>query len=125
SPPRARPTNIVHLCNLVRPFTLGQLKALLGRTGTLREDGFWIDRIKSHCYVTYASVEEAAATREALHGVRWPQSNPKVLAADFAEQEELDFHRGLSLDGAGAWAGPGGGGGGASGSVGGTFGCPA
>lgn len=125
SPPRARPTPIVHLCNLVRPFTLGQLKALLGRTGTLREDGFWIDRIKSHCYVTYASVEEAAATREALHGVRWPQSNPKVLAADFAEQEELDFHRGLSLDGAGTWAGPGGGGGGAAGAVGGTSGGPA
>ncbi|XP_074878209.1 apoptotic chromatin condensation inducer in the nucleus [Buteo buteo] len=98
SPPRARPSPIVHLCNLVRPFTLGQLKELLGRTGRLREDGFWIDKIKSHCYVTYASVEEAVATRNALHGVKWPQSNPKVLAADFAEQEELDFHRGLLPD---------------------------
>lgn len=36
----------------VRPFTLGQLKELLSRTGTLVEEGFWIDRIKSHCYVT-------------------------------------------------------------------------
>lgn len=36
----------------MRPFTLGQLKELLGRTGTLVEDGFWIDKIKSHCYVT-------------------------------------------------------------------------
>ncbi|XP_014118144.1 PREDICTED: apoptotic chromatin condensation inducer in the nucleus-like [Pseudopodoces humilis] len=79
----------------VRPFTLGQLKELLGRTGRLKDDGFWIDRIKSHCFVTYCSVEEAVATREALHGVKWPQSNPKVLAADFAQQEELDFHRGL------------------------------
>lgn len=41
------------LCNVqVRPFTLGQLKELLSRTGTLVEDGFWIDKIKSHCYVT-------------------------------------------------------------------------
>ncbi|XP_068855563.1 apoptotic chromatin condensation inducer in the nucleus-like, partial [Aphelocoma coerulescens] len=95
SPPRQRPSPIVHLCNLVRPFTLGQLKELLGRTGRLKDDGFWIDRIKSHCFVTYCSVEEAVATREALHGVKWPQSNPKVLAADFAQQEELDFHRGL------------------------------
>lgn len=39
----------------VRPFTLGQLKELLGRTGTLVEDGFWIDKIKSHCYVTVSS----------------------------------------------------------------------
>lgn len=52
SPPRGKVSNIVHLSNLVRPFTLGQLKELLGRTGTLLEDGFWIDKIKSHCYVT-------------------------------------------------------------------------
>lgn len=36
----------------VRPFTLGQLKELLNRTGTVVEEGFWIDKIKSHCYVT-------------------------------------------------------------------------
>ncbi|XP_077171424.1 apoptotic chromatin condensation inducer in the nucleus isoform X3 [Paroedura picta] len=95
SPPRGKVSSIVHICNLVRPFTLGQLKELLGRTGTLVEDAFWIDKIKSHCYVTYSTVEEAVATRNALHGVKWPQSNPKFLSADFAEQDELDFHRGL------------------------------
>lgn len=36
----------------VRPFTLGQLKELLNRTGSVVEEGFWIDKIKSHCYVT-------------------------------------------------------------------------
>lgn len=95
SPPRAKPSPIVHICNLVRPFTLGQLKELLGRTGTLVEEAFWIDKIKSHCYVTYSTLEEAVLTRNALHGVKWPQSNPKFLCADFAEQDELDFHRGL------------------------------
>ncbi|XP_053116251.1 apoptotic chromatin condensation inducer in the nucleus isoform X3 [Hemicordylus capensis] len=95
SPPRGKVSCIVHICNLVRPFTLGQLKELLGRTGTLVEEAFWIDKIKSHCYVTYSTVEEAVATRNALHGVKWPQSNPKFLSADFAEQDELDFHRGL------------------------------
>uniref|UniRef100_A0A8C9VTJ6 Apoptotic chromatin condensation inducer 1b n=1 Tax=Scleropages formosus TaxID=113540 RepID=A0A8C9VTJ6_SCLFO len=95
SPPRGKITNIVHICNLVRPFTLGQLKELLNRTGTVVEEGFWIDKIKSHCYVTYSSTEEAVATRAALHGVKWPQSNPKFLSVDFSEQDELDFHRGL------------------------------
>ncbi|XP_047446406.1 apoptotic chromatin condensation inducer in the nucleus isoform X2 [Mugil cephalus] len=95
SPPRGKVSNIVHISNLVRPFTLGQLKELLGRTGTLVEDGFWIDKIKSHCYVTYSSSEEAVATRAALHGVKWPQSNPKVLSVDFCQQDELDFHKGL------------------------------
>ncbi|XP_028986561.1 apoptotic chromatin condensation inducer in the nucleus isoform X2 [Betta splendens] len=95
SPPRGKVSNIVHICNLVRPFTLGQLKELLSRTGALVEEGFWIDRIKSHCYVTYSNSEEAVATRTALHGVKWPQSNPKVLSVEFSHQDELDFHKGL------------------------------
>jgi hypothetical protein len=36
---------------LVRPFTVNQLKELLARTGTIVEGGFWIDKIKSKCYV--------------------------------------------------------------------------
>ncbi|XP_059364688.1 apoptotic chromatin condensation inducer in the nucleus-like [Carassius carassius] len=95
SPPRGKTSNIIHVYNLVRPFTLGQLKELLNRTGKLVEEGFWIDKIKSHCCVTYSTVEEAVATREALHGVKWPTSNPKVLRVDFCEQDELDFHKGI------------------------------
>ncbi|TRY57490.1 hypothetical protein DNTS_014235, partial [Danionella cerebrum] len=95
SPPNGKTSKIIHVCNLVRPFTLGQLKLLLNQTGTLVEEGFWIDKIKSHCYVTYTTTEEAVATREALHGVKWPASNPKVLRVDFCDQDELDFHKGL------------------------------
>lgn len=82
------------------------------------EEGFWIDKIKSHCYVTvrfifvlfnfppivskyftfehpcvflaqYSTTEESMATREALHGVKWPTSNPKVLRVDFCDQDEV------------------------------------
>nr|XP_057922986.1 apoptotic chromatin condensation inducer 1b isoform X2 [Doryrhamphus excisus] len=95
SPPRGKLSNIIHVTNLVRPFTLGQLKELLNQTGNVVEEGFWIDKIKSHCYVTYATTEEAVATRAALHGVKWPQSNPKVLSVDFCEQDEVDFHKGI------------------------------
>lgn len=41
----------------VRPFTLGQLKELLNRTGTVVEEGFWIDKIKSHCIVTVSTIK--------------------------------------------------------------------
>lgn len=95
SPPRGKVSNIIHVINLVRPFTLFQLKELLNRTGSVVEEGFWIDKIKSHCYVTYATTEEAVATRTALHGVKWPTSNPKVLSVDFCEQDELDYHKGI------------------------------
>lgn len=96
SPARHPPSRIVHLRNLVRPFTLNQLKELLSKTGTLIEGGFWIDKIKSKCYVTYETEEQAVNTRQALHGTQWPSSNPKILSVDFATQDELDFHRNLA-----------------------------
>ena len=52
SPARNPTSKIVHVRNLVRPFTLGQLKELLRRTGPYMEEAFWIDKIKSHCFVT-------------------------------------------------------------------------
>eukprot|EP00057_Strongylocentrotus_purpuratus_P031423 XP_784540.2 PREDICTED: apoptotic chromatin condensation inducer in the nucleus isoform X2 [Strongylocentrotus purpuratus] len=94
--PSKRPTsNIVHVINLVRPFTLPQLKELLGRYGTLSADGFWINNIKSHCYATFESSDGAVACRDALHGTTWPSSNPKTLRVEFADLNELQRHMGV------------------------------
>lgn len=57
SPPRNKQSSILYISNLVRPFTLPQLKNLLQRTGRIVEDGFWIDRIKSRCFVIYETEE--------------------------------------------------------------------
>lgn len=51
SPARFPESEAIHVKNLVRPFTLNQLKELLRNYGPLAEGGFWIDKIKSHCYV--------------------------------------------------------------------------
>ncbi|XP_076370844.1 apoptotic chromatin condensation inducer acinus isoform X2 [Tachypleus tridentatus] len=90
SPAKNPKSNIIFIRNLVRPFTLLQLKDLLAKTGTLVDGGFWIDKIKSKCCVTYETEEQAEETRKALHGVQWPISNPKTLIVDFATKEELD-----------------------------------
>ena len=37
----------------------------------------------------YNSVEEAAASRQALHGIKWPTTSPKILAVDFADNDEV------------------------------------
>ena len=50
SPARNPVSRIIHVRNLTRPFTLNQLKELLGRTGTISNEDFWIDKIKSHCF---------------------------------------------------------------------------
>ncbi|KAJ9581407.1 hypothetical protein L9F63_023422, partial [Diploptera punctata] len=96
SPPRHKSSNILFITNLVRPFTVNQLKELLARTGTIAEGGFWIDKIKSKCYVQYESETEARETRHALHGVRWPVSNPKTLCVDFGKKEDMDLAQALS-----------------------------
>lgn len=57
SPPRHKQSCILYISNLVRPFTLPQLKNLLQRTGRIVENGFWIDRIKSKCFVHYETEE--------------------------------------------------------------------
>lgn len=93
SPSRNPVNKIIHIRNLVRPFTLNQLKDLLQRTGTLIDEYFWIDKIKSHCFCGYEEEDMAVKTRKALHGTKWPSSNPKVLRVEYASQEELEFYR--------------------------------
>ncbi|CRK94026.1 CLUMA_CG007550, isoform A [Clunio marinus] len=90
SPPKNESSNILYITNLVRPFTLLQLKHLLLRTGKIVENGFWIDKIKSKCYVKYETEDEASETRHALHGVTWPSSNPKCLNVDFGKEEDME-----------------------------------
>ena len=51
-PPSRNPvTSVLSIINLVRPFTVVQLKELLERTGTIAENGFWTNKIKSVCLV--------------------------------------------------------------------------
>ncbi|RWS25605.1 apoptotic chromatin condensation inducer in the nucleus-like isoform X2 [Leptotrombidium deliense] len=95
SPAHNAPTNIVFIRNLVRPFTLLQLKEILGKNGKINEEKFWIDKIKSKCYVAYETQEEAVNARESLHGLRWPEANPKTLVVDFATLDELEYHLNL------------------------------
>nr|CAI5849763.1 unnamed protein product [Callosobruchus analis] len=90
SPAKQPVSQVLYITNLVRPFTVKQLKDLLQRTGRIVDDGFWTDKIKSKCYVQYETEEEAVATRNALHGINWPISNGKKLKIDYATVEDLE-----------------------------------
>lgn len=79
--PDQTPTCYMHVLNLCRPFAVPALKEMLGSYGVVED--FWIDPIKSHCYVKYAGPEQADACRRALYGLRWPLDNSKRLVVDF------------------------------------------
>lgn len=91
------PSNVIHIMHLTRPFTVNQLKELLQKYGTFkinekkepREPYFWIDAVKSHCYVAYESQAEAEQARQALHNINWPASNPKQLSVDFSSMDDI------------------------------------
>lgn len=92
-----QPSNVVFINNLTRPFTVNQLKELLGKYGTLKsnpnkqpaEPYFWIDAVKSHCYVAYETEAEAESALKALDSITWPASNPKQLSVVFSSMDEI------------------------------------
>ncbi|CAM6127284.1 unnamed protein product [Calypogeia fissa] len=86
-PPTRTPTVSLKIDRFVRPFTIKAVKELLEQTGTVKE--MWMDQIKTHCFVTYSSVEEATATRNALYHLQWPVAGGKLLIAEFVEPEEV------------------------------------
>ncbi|XP_071740372.1 uncharacterized protein [Rutidosis leptorrhynchoides] len=81
------PTNSLRIDHFLRPFTLKAVQELLGKTGTVVS--FWMDQIKTHCYVSYASEEEAIETRNALCNLQWPVNGGRLLMADFVDPQEV------------------------------------
>lgn len=57
SPAKNPVSTVLYITNLVRPFTIKQLREMLERTGKIQENGLWTDRIKSKCYVQYETEE--------------------------------------------------------------------
>lgn len=77
----------LHITNFVRPFTLIQARQLIEET--CKPELFWMDSIKSQCYVVTSSLEEAIATFEALNDKIWPLETGKPLKVAYVPKSEL------------------------------------
>ncbi|KHN31348.1 Apoptotic chromatin condensation inducer in the nucleus [Glycine soja] len=86
-PPQRSPTNSLRIDRFLRPFTLKAVQELLGKTGNV--SSFWMDQIKTHCYVTYSSVDEAIETRNAVYNLQWPPNGGRLLVAEYVDPEEV------------------------------------
>ncbi|KAL9147953.1 hypothetical protein ABFS82_12G009700 [Erythranthe guttata] len=87
-PPSSKPpSNSLRIDRFLRPFTLKAVQELLGKTGTVTS--FWMDQIKTHCYVSYSSVEEALETRNAVYNLQWPPNGGRLLLAEFVDPQEV------------------------------------
>ncbi|XP_024978020.1 apoptotic chromatin condensation inducer in the nucleus-like isoform X2 [Cynara cardunculus var. scolymus] len=95
-PPSSKPpTTSLRIDRFLRPFTLKAVQELLGKTGTVVS--FWMDHIKTHCYVTYSSVEEAVETRNAVYNLQWPVNGGRLLLAEFVDASEVKSRTEASL----------------------------
>ncbi|KAF7130627.1 hypothetical protein RHSIM_Rhsim10G0156100 [Rhododendron simsii] len=81
------PTNSLRIDRFLRPFTLKAVQELLGKTGSVTS--FWMDHIKTHCYVSYSSVEEAIETRNTVYNLQWPTNGGRLLVAEFVDPQEV------------------------------------
>ncbi|KAG0237729.1 Apoptotic chromatin condensation inducer in the nucleus [Actinomortierella wolfii] len=74
------------IINFVRPLTLPQVKRMLSEFGEIEH--FWMDSIKTHCYVVYKTVEMAQNAYSGTKGVVFPKETGKPLEPYFISAED-------------------------------------
>ncbi|CAB4391579.1 unnamed protein product [Rhizophagus irregularis] len=84
------PTSTLHIKNFVRPLTIPMVRDLLEQFG--RIEYFWMDKIKTHCYVKFETSESAISARETLWHIIFPPETGRPLELEF-----LTFERAQEL----------------------------
>ncbi|KAJ5077603.1 sap DNA-binding domain-containing protein [Anaeramoeba ignava] len=83
------PSKVLLIENFVRPFTVRSARKLLEKTGKVLD--FWMNSIKTHCFVFFDSFEQAEKTRNVIYGLRWPKSGSKLLADFHNENDAINI----------------------------------
>ncbi|KAL2010381.1 hypothetical protein VTN00DRAFT_6188 [Thermoascus crustaceus] len=91
-------TSALYIRDFMRPLQPASLKkylaSLASPPGTSPDPDiildFFIDSIKTHCFVNFSNVSAASRVRSALHGTVWPnERDRKPLWVDFVPEEKL------------------------------------
>lgn len=82
----------VRIDNFQRPFILKGLYLWLKETCQfdIPIENVWLNPIKTHCYVDFASHEEALKCISAVQGKRFPETSKNPLVADFTSISAFD-----------------------------------
>jgi len=87
-PPTTPITDTLFIVNFVRPFPVPSLKQLLSDSDRVKITNFWLNDIRSYCFVTFSTKEEAIKCREQVHNIVWPALNHgKPLETLFVSRE--------------------------------------
>ncbi|KAI8062373.1 uncharacterized protein B0P05DRAFT_556695 [Gilbertella persicaria] len=83
----------VYAKGFIRPLIIRHVQELFSKYGTIKR--FWMDMIKTHCYVIYENEEEAKAANDNINGIVFPADTGKKLTVDYltyVQAEKLIEH---------------------------------
>ncbi|KAI7875951.1 hypothetical protein K492DRAFT_210675 [Lichtheimia hyalospora FSU 10163] len=111
SPPKENnvTNSAIYIKGFVRPLIVRHVQELIGQYGTVKR--FWMDAIKTHCYVIYDSTEEAKAAFDGIDGIVFPRDTGRKVtvgnltpqqAEVLIEQEQSAADRRIKIDWEGA-----------------------
>jgi hypothetical protein len=77
----------IRIDNFQRPLTLRTLILWLEEKLNLKisETNVWVNNIKTHCYVTFESTEEAKYCKETIEGLKYPPTNVLSLVVNYTK----------------------------------------
>jgi hypothetical protein len=81
-----KPKDTILINNFVRPLVTRSVKELVGKYGDVKN--FWMDSIKTHAFVTYATVESAEAAFKGINGIKFPEETGRILSVEYISEEE-------------------------------------
>lgn len=77
----------VRIDNFQRPLTLKTLILWLEEKLNLKvdESNVWVNSIKTHCYISFQSIEESNLCKEKIEGLKYPLTNPLSLVVNYTK----------------------------------------
>lgn len=84
-------SNVVCIRNFVRPFALPSVKDLISQFGDVQD--FWMDSMRTHCFVVFDTVEGAEDCVAKLAGLKWPPETGKCLDTRFSTVREMTLEK--------------------------------
>ncbi|ANB15382.1 hypothetical protein AWJ20_3009 [Sugiyamaella lignohabitans] len=98
-------TNTLYVSNLSRPLVSSAFQEYVEGVAEESASYFWMDKLKTHCFVTFSSTEVATRARTAIHRSRYPSGelSRKQLFADFIPEETAHKFAEEADDSKGPW----------------------
>ncbi|KAI8377375.1 hypothetical protein BD560DRAFT_390921 [Blakeslea trispora] len=89
----------LYVKGFIRPLIIRHVQELFSKHGTVKR--FWMDMIKTHCYVVYDNASQAKEAFDNVNGIVFPSETGRELSAGYltqAQAEKLIEHEQSAAD---------------------------